>query len=88
MLALAHKILQAIEQGELRDQAEAARKLGLTRARLTQLLGLTFLAPGLQEQVLFLVAIDGAEPLTERCLRAATQARSWAEQKNLAAHLS
>ena len=44
-LALAHMIQRAIDRGEIRDQAEAARRLGLTRARLTQILDLTLLAP-------------------------------------------
>ena len=44
MLALAHKIQDAIDGGILRDRAEAARRLGLTRARVTQLLDLTLLA--------------------------------------------
>jgi hypothetical protein len=41
MLALAHQIQGAIDRGELADQAEAARRLGLTRARLTQVIDLT-----------------------------------------------
>ena len=44
MLALAHKIQQAIDRGAVRDRAEMARRLRLTRARVTQLLDLT-LAP-------------------------------------------
>ena len=45
MLALAHKIQQAIDGGVVRDRAEVARRLGLTRARVTQLLDLALLAP-------------------------------------------
>jgi hypothetical protein len=81
MLALAHKIEDAIAKGVVQDQAEAARRLGLTRARLTQLLRLPRLAPDLQEHVLFLEATDGVEPLTERALRAVTRERQWAEQR-------
>jgi hypothetical protein len=81
MLALAHKITAAIGNGDLHDQAEAARRLGFSRARVTQLLALLQLAPDLQERVLFLEAVDGIEPLTERALRAVTRARSWEEQR-------
>jgi len=81
MLALAHKIATAIASGQLRDQADAARRLDLTRARVTQLLALLTLAPDLQERVLFLESIDGIEPLTERALRLVTRARSWEEQR-------
>lgn len=51
-LALAHAIQRAIDSGEIRDQAEAARRLGVTRARMTQILDLTLLAPDIQEQIL------------------------------------
>ena len=81
MLALAHKIAAAIGSGDLPDQAEAARRLGVTRARVTQLLALLQLAPDVQERVLFLEAADGIEPLTERALRAVMRARSWEEQR-------
>lgn len=81
MLALAHKIQGAIADGRVQSQAEVARLLGFTRARLTHLLDLLLLAPDLQEQVLFLEAIDGLEPLSERVLRSVAHARSWAEQR-------
>jgi len=83
MLALAHKIAAAIANGQLRDQADAARRLDLTPARVTQLLALLALAPDLQERVLFLESVDGIEPVTERALRLATRARSWEEQRGL-----
>jgi len=76
----AHQLKRAIDRCEIRDQAEAARQLGLTRARLTQILGLTLLAPDLQEEILFLQAIDGREPLSERALRGAVRVTIWAEQ--------
>lgn len=81
MLALAHKITAAIGNGDLHDQADAARRLGVTRARVTQFLDLLQLAPDVQERVLFLEAVDGIEPLTERALRAVTRARSWEDQR-------
>ena len=37
-----------IEDGELEDYADAARALGLTRARLTQVMNLLLLAPKIQ----------------------------------------
>lgn len=80
-LALAHKIRQGILSGDVRDQVDAARRLGLTRARLSQILDLTNLAPDLQEEILFLEAIDGHEPLCERALRGALRFAEWAEQR-------
>jgi hypothetical protein len=81
MLALAHKIAAAITAGRLHDQADAARRLDLTRARITQLLALLALAPDLQERVLFLESIDGIEPLTERALRRTIRTWSWDTQR-------
>lgn len=81
MLALAHTIDAAIAAGRLRDQGDAARRLGFTRPRITQLLAMLQLAPDLQERVLFLEAVDGLEPLTERALRAVTRALCWADQR-------
>lgn len=81
MLALAHHLNAAIERGVVADQAAVARKLGLTRARVTQLLDLTLLAPDLQLQVLELEAVDGVEPLAERQLRGVVAAGTWPEQR-------
>jgi hypothetical protein len=80
-LALAHKIRQGILTGEIKDQAEAARRLGLTRARLSQVLDLTNLAPDLQEEILFLEATGGREPLRERSLRGAVRIMAWGRQR-------
>jgi hypothetical protein len=84
-LALAHTIQRAIDRGEIRDQAEAARRLGVTRARLTQILDFTLLAPDLQERMLLMG--DGAAPVYERGLRAAVRARTWVEQRRMLAFL-
>lgn len=58
-----------------------ARKLGPTRARVTQLLDLLMLAPDLQQAVLALEAVNGAEPMSERALRAVAHAGSWVGQR-------
>jgi hypothetical protein len=81
MLAIAHKIAAAIDAGQLDEQADAARRFDLTRARVTQLLALLALAPDLQEHVLFLESVDGIEPLTERALRRAIRSWSWDAQR-------
>ncbi len=83
ILALAHKLQQAIDRGDLRDQADAARRLGFNRARITQLFDLTLLAPDIQEQILFLESVDGVEPITERAVRTLTRALTWADQQHV-----
>lgn len=80
-LALAHHLQNAIDRGLVADRAAVARKLGLTRARVTQLLDLLMLAPDLQEHVLRFEAVDGAEPMAERTLRAVAHAGTWGEQR-------
>ena len=84
MLALAHSIDAAINAGRLRDPGEAAQRLGLTRPRIPRRLALLQLARGLQERVLFLEAVDGLEPLTERDPRPLTRLLSWDDQRTKA----
>jgi len=81
MLALAHKIQDAIDRGVARDRAEVARRLGLTRARLTQLMDLTLLAPDIQEKILFLESVDGVEPMSEREVRLHVLSTGWGGQR-------
>jgi hypothetical protein len=88
MLALAHKIQQAIDRGAVRDRAEVARRFGLTRARVTQLLDLRLLAPDIQEQVLFAESVDGVEPLGEKAVRAVICSMNWGQQQRTAAVLA
>jgi len=81
MLALAHKIREAVASGKADSQADVARQIGLTPARITQRLDLLRLAPDIQERLLFLEAIDGVEPMTERQLRPLTREPHWADQR-------
>ncbi len=73
MLALAHHIERLIEAGELTGYSEAARSLGLTRARLTQVMSLLLLAPNTQERLLL-----GDLRASERALRAQVKEPAWA----------
>ena len=74
-LALAHFVEQLVGDGALRDYAHAARLLGVTRARMTQILDLLLLAPSVQERVL-----EG-ERFRERELRAALREPAWRIQQ-------
>ena len=75
MLALGHHVERLVEAGELAGYAEAARALGVTRARMTQLMGLLLLAPGIQELVL-----SGTVRSSERGLRTVTAEVHWKQQ--------
>jgi hypothetical protein len=83
MLALGHRIQAALDSGEYADQAGVARAFGVTRMRITQLLNLTFLAPDIQEEILFMEAIDGREPVSERELRVLVRHEGWADQRRI-----
>ena len=83
LLALAHHIEGLIQKGKVRDRADVARRLGLTRGRITQILDLTLLAPDIQEEILFAEAVDGREPFTERDARKVALVPEWAKQREV-----
>jgi len=80
MLALAHHIQRALDQGLVSNRATVARKLGLTEARVTQFMDLLYLAPDIQLRVLELVAVNGVEPLHEKAMRRLASLPKWADQ--------
>ena len=75
-VALAHHVEALIERGELRDYAEAARRLGITRARLSQIADLALLAPSIQTAVL----LGRCEP-RDRHLQAVGRHALWKDQR-------
>ena len=81
MLALANDLQDKLDRGVHQDQATLARELGLTPTKVTRLLDLALLAPDIQEEILFLEAVDGKEPVTERALREVVRHPSWSEQR-------
>jgi hypothetical protein len=84
LLALAHAIEGRTQAGEYRDFADAARKMGLTRARVTQIVNLTLLAPEIQEAILTWPTIaTGGDPITERTLRLIVAEPVWRGQLTL-----
>ena len=58
-----------MESGKIASQAEIARREGITRARVTQVLDLLRLAPEIQEKILTLTDPLHRRPVTERMLR-------------------
>ncbi len=72
LLALAHRLEREVREGKT-DLAGIARRYGLTRARVTQLLNLTLLAPEVQAEVV-------TRKVTERALRSLSSQPSWRDQ--------
>jgi hypothetical protein len=84
LMALAIKFDRMIADGLVRDQAELAAVGHVTRARVTQIMNLLYLAPDIQEAVLHLPPVtSGKDPVTERDLRPIASEPDWAHQRRL-----
>ena len=78
LLALAHRIEGMIRSGELKDWSEAARLIGMTRARMTQIANLLLVAPEIQEDILGSPpASRGNDAVTEHDLRVIVMPVDW-----------
>ena len=69
-----------LESGEAASQAEVAHREGVTRARVTQVMGMLRLAPEIQEHVLSMPDMVSRPTITERALRPITQIEEYKEQ--------
>ena len=78
VLALAHHWRGLIRSGAVRDQADLARLVGVSRARVTQVMRLLYLAPDIQEAILDGV-VDG--PGVDMVLRKIAEEVSWGVQR-------
>lgn len=68
LIALAHVLQARVDAGE--SPADLSRALGFTRARISQLLDLTLLAPDITWPLHFMTNAGGWDRVTERALRA------------------
>jgi len=80
VLALAHHFDYLIEQGIIKDYAEIARLVHMTRARVTQIMYLKYLSPHLQEQITLLPQSHGKDLITEKQLRRIAMIPEWDQQ--------
>ena len=62
-----------LESGEVRDQAAIASQEGITRARVTQVMGLLRLSPEIQQHILSMPETPNRPTVTERALRPIAQ---------------
>jgi hypothetical protein len=74
-LALGHHIEALIDRGALRDYRDAAERLGITTARISQVCDLALLAPAIQAAVL----LGHVEP-RDRHLHAVGRHPLWTDQ--------
>ena len=81
IVALARKFERMVKSREIANFTELAVRSGLTKARVSQLMDLTLLAPDVRKEILRLKSADGIEPITERKLRDLVRLEGWGEQR-------
>jgi hypothetical protein len=81
MLAVAHALSGVLAARDAPSRTDLARALRMTTARLSQLLDLLLLAPDIQEEIAFLEAPAGTDPVPERAMRHVVRALAWPEQR-------
>ena len=84
MVELFRKALEwqaLLQSGQVHNQAEIARREGISRARVTQLMGLQRLAPEIQVHILSMPNAVRRPAITERALRSIAQIEDAAYQK-------
>ncbi len=83
MLALAHEIQRLLDAHIVQDRGAAARLMGCSRPRITQLLNLLLLAPDIQEQLLFARVESGIDKVHEHGLRSLSRIALWRDQRRI-----
>lgn len=84
MMALAIHLQELVDSGQVRDYTALAELGHVSRARITQIMDLTLLAPDVQEALLFLPKIEkGRDRINERMLRVIAAEQVWDRQREL-----
>ena len=84
LMALAIKFEGLIEDGLVRDFADLARLGSVTRARITQVMNLLYLAPDIQEAILELPkTVRGRDPINETRMRRIVREMDWERQREM-----
>ena len=84
LLALAWHLDELLRGGVVADQAALARLGHVSRARISQIVGLLNLAPDIQEALLFLPpVVQGRDPIHLRQLLPLAAQLDWREQRRL-----
>ena len=83
LLALAIKLEELLRERAVRDYAELARLGHVTRARITQIMSLCYLAPDIQEAILFGEDQSRIERIGESKVRPIAKSIDWQQQRRL-----
>ena len=82
LMALAIKLQEMIDRGKIQDYVDVARLGYITRARASQIMNLTLLAPDIQEEILgWTSEVGRVLSVTEREVRALSRHASWKRQR-------
>lgn len=81
LLRTAQEWRRQLDAGDVTNQAEIARREGITRARVTQIMALTRLAPAIQDHVLSLPDTADRPKLTEHALRPIARLENRSDQR-------
>lgn len=83
LMALARKMDDILNRGEIKDYAELAMLSHVSRARITQIMNLLNLAPDIQEALLFLPNTSSRyDKIKIRHMQPITRELSWHDQRN------
>jgi hypothetical protein len=84
LLALALRFERLISEKQLADYSTLARLGHVSRARISQIMNLSLLAPDIQEAILFLpLTRRGRDPIRLAWLQPIALTWNWAEQRRL-----
>jgi hypothetical protein len=84
LMALAIKFQSLVSSGSVRNYRELAEVRHVSRPRLSQIMKLAQLAPGIQEKLLFLPpTLEGPDRVFEKHLRFLASVVDWEKQKEL-----
>jgi hypothetical protein len=84
LMALALQFEDLLRQGQIADKTEMARLALVTQPRITQVMNLCYLAPDIQEELLFLPRVlKGRDPIHEKRMRRICREPSFARQRRL-----
>ena len=88
LMALAIRFENLLATGVVTDYAELARLGHVSRARVTQIVNLAFLAPDIQEALLVLSPVEkGRDPIKEWQLRPIAAEPNWLRQRKMSKKL-
>ena len=84
LMAMAIHMDRLLREGVVSDRAELARLSYVSRARITQIMNMNFLAPDLQEEILFLPRVTkGRDPIRDHAVRKIALIPEWGKQRRM-----